>query len=150
MDPSLVDDAQALDQQRPTLARDVGPDVAVRELQGAGVGLGGPHPRARAPAGDGELALTIIQDVKPDILITDIKMPFMDGLTLARHAEVAALWYDGSLVPAKALEAASAGNLKYMWNYGAVADWTALSGAEAREAIQQSVQVKNIWIPYGE
>ncbi len=38
-------------------------------------------------AGDGELALTIIQDVKPDILITDIKMPFMDGLTLARHAK---------------------------------------------------------------
>ena len=72
------------------------------------------------------------------------------ALTLARHAEVAALWYDGSLFPAKALEAASAGNLKYMWNYGTIADWTALSGAEAREAIQQSVQVKNIWIPYGE
>jgi two-component system response regulator YesN len=30
-------------------------------------------------AGDGELALSIIQDLKPDILITDIKMPFMTG-----------------------------------------------------------------------
>lgn len=35
-------------------------------------------------AGDGELALAIIRDLKPDILITDIKMPFMDGLTLAQ------------------------------------------------------------------
>ena len=43
-------------------------------------------------AGDGELALSIIQDLKPDILITDIKMPFMDGLTLARHAKAITPW----------------------------------------------------------
>ncbi len=43
-------------------------------------------------AGDGELALSIIQDLKPDILITDIKMPFMDGLTLARHARAIVPW----------------------------------------------------------
>lgn len=43
-------------------------------------------------AGDGELALSIIQDLKPDILITDIKMPFMDGLTLARHARTIIPW----------------------------------------------------------
>jgi two-component system, response regulator YesN len=43
-------------------------------------------------AGDGELALSIIQDLKPDILITDIKMPFMDGLTLARHAKTIIPW----------------------------------------------------------
>jgi two-component system response regulator YesN len=43
-------------------------------------------------AGDGELALTIIQDLKPDILVTDIKMPFMDGLTLARHAKAIIPW----------------------------------------------------------
>ena len=35
-------------------------------------------------AGDGEIALSMIQDIKPDILITDIKMPFMDGLELAQ------------------------------------------------------------------
>ena len=34
-------------------------------------------------AGDGEIALSMIHEIKPDILITDIKMPFMDGLTLA-------------------------------------------------------------------
>jgi two-component system response regulator YesN len=35
-------------------------------------------------AGDGELAYSMIQNLKPDIVITDIKMPFMDGLTLSR------------------------------------------------------------------
>ena len=33
-------------------------------------------------ASDGELAYPQIQKLKPDILITDIKMPFMDGLEL--------------------------------------------------------------------
>lgn len=35
-------------------------------------------------ASDGELALPLIKKLKPDVLITDIKMPFMDGLTLSR------------------------------------------------------------------
>ena len=35
-------------------------------------------------ASDGELAYPLIQSAKPDILITDIKMPFMDGLALSR------------------------------------------------------------------
>ncbi len=33
-------------------------------------------------APDGELALPLIRQIKPDLLITDIKMPFMDGLAL--------------------------------------------------------------------
>lgn len=35
-------------------------------------------------AADGEMALPLILKSKPDLLITDIKMPFMDGLTLCR------------------------------------------------------------------
>ena len=35
-------------------------------------------------AGDGELAWPQILEKKPDIVITDIKMPFMDGLELSR------------------------------------------------------------------
>ena len=35
-------------------------------------------------AGDGEVALPLIREAKPDVLITDIRMPFMDGLTLSR------------------------------------------------------------------
>lgn len=34
-------------------------------------------------ATDGEIALSMICELKPDILVTDIKMPFMDGLQLA-------------------------------------------------------------------
>jgi len=33
-------------------------------------------------AQDGELALPLIRQIQPDLLITDIKMPFMDGLAL--------------------------------------------------------------------
>ena len=35
-------------------------------------------------ASDGEMALPLILKSKPDLLITDIKMPFMDGLELAK------------------------------------------------------------------
>ena len=35
-------------------------------------------------AADGEMALPLIRKTKPDVLITDIKMPFMDGLSLSR------------------------------------------------------------------
>ncbi|QGH34018.1 response regulator [Gracilibacillus salitolerans] len=35
-------------------------------------------------ASDGEVALPLIEKHQPDIVITDIKMPFMDGLTLSR------------------------------------------------------------------
>lgn len=34
-------------------------------------------------AGDGEQALPMIRELQPDVLITDIKMPFMDGLALS-------------------------------------------------------------------
>ncbi|MCR2803757.1 response regulator [Paenibacillus soyae] len=34
-------------------------------------------------APDGEIALQLIEQLQPDILITDIKMPFMDGLELS-------------------------------------------------------------------
>lgn len=35
-------------------------------------------------AADGEVALPLIRKTRPDVLITDIKMPFMDGLSLSR------------------------------------------------------------------
>lgn len=35
-------------------------------------------------ASDGELAFPMIQKAKPDIVITDIRMPFMDGLELSK------------------------------------------------------------------
>ena len=35
-------------------------------------------------APDGEMALPMIRDTNPDIVITDIRMPFMDGIELCR------------------------------------------------------------------
>ena len=43
-------------------------------------------------APDGELALSMIQETKPDILITDIRMPFMDGLDLSRIVKKTLPW----------------------------------------------------------
>lgn len=36
-------------------------------------------------ASDGEMALPLIRQSRPDVLITDIRMPFMDGLELSRQ-----------------------------------------------------------------
>ncbi|HPX13529.1 MAG TPA: response regulator [Treponemataceae bacterium] len=43
-------------------------------------------------APDGEMALAILKDIKPDILITDIRMPFLDGLALARIVKKTQPW----------------------------------------------------------
>ncbi|WP_292214820.1 response regulator transcription factor [Butyrivibrio sp.] len=45
-------------------------------------------------ASDGEVAYSMIQKVQPDILITDIKMPFMDGLTLSRMVKAEFPWIE--------------------------------------------------------
>ena len=43
-------------------------------------------------APDGEMALSLMRDIMPDILITDVKMPFMDGLTLAKQTRKTMPW----------------------------------------------------------
>lgn len=43
-------------------------------------------------ASDGEMALSIMQDLMPDILITDIRMPFLDGFELIRHLKALIPW----------------------------------------------------------
>lgn len=43
---------------------------------------------------DGELAYSMIQQLKPDIVITDIKMPFMDGLTLSKLLKKEMPWIE--------------------------------------------------------
>ena len=50
------------------------------------------HYTLAGEAPDGELALSMIQETKPDILITDIRMPFMDGLALSRIVKKTLPW----------------------------------------------------------
>lgn len=45
-------------------------------------------------ADDGELAFPMIQKLKPDIVITDIRMPFMDGLVLSRLIKKELPWVE--------------------------------------------------------
>ncbi|MGB3418063.1 MAG: aldehyde dehydrogenase family protein [Mesorhizobium sp.] len=71
--------------------------------------------------------------------------------TLAEHDEVAALWYAGSKEGSAMVEKASVGNLKATWvNYGRQRDWSDIRQGQGRDYLRRAVQVKNIWVPYGE
>ena len=43
-------------------------------------------------APDGEMALPVLLELKPDILVTDVRMPFMDGLELAALVRKSMPW----------------------------------------------------------
>ena len=76
-----------------------------------------------------------------------------DGLSkvLAEHDEVDGIWYVGPMAGSAMVEQASVGNLKQVWaNHGRRRDWHDPVQAEGREFLRHAVQVKNIWVPYGE
>jgi aldehyde dehydrogenase (NAD+) len=68
--------------------------------------------------------------------------------TLAEHDDVEAIWYWGSKDGKKAVELASAGNMKRTWCHSGARDWSV--ELPAREYLREATQVKNIWVPYGE
>ncbi|HEX7979638.1 MAG TPA: aldehyde dehydrogenase family protein [Gemmatimonadaceae bacterium] len=70
--------------------------------------------------------------------------------TLADHDDVDAMWYFGSREGVKAVELASAGNMKRTWCEFAPRVWTDAREGEGRAFLREATQVKNIWIPYGE
>ena len=69
---------------------------------------------------------------------------------LARHDDVDALWCFGDAADSTLVERESVGNLKRTFvDYGRQIDWfDAMS--EGLPFLRQAVQVKNIWIPYGD
>jgi len=75
-----------------------------------------------------------------------------DALTkvLAEHLDVDAVWYFGPASGVKAVEEASAGNMKRTWATDHARDWLDPSWGEGEEFLRHATQVKNIWIPYGE
>jgi len=70
--------------------------------------------------------------------------------TLAEHDDVDAVWYFGTRDGVKAVELASAGNMKRTWADFDSRVWTDVAEGEGRDFLREATQVKNIWIPYGE
>jgi aldehyde dehydrogenase (NAD+) len=71
--------------------------------------------------------------------------------TLAEHMDVDAMWHFGDAAGAVSMEKASAGNLKRTFtDRGRAIDWFDRVAGEGPLLLRHAVQVKNIWIPYGE
>lgn len=72
--------------------------------------------------------------------------------TLAEHNEVDTLWYFGSDHDgSKLVEKSSIDNIKRTWvNNGKQRDWFNRDQSEGEEFLRHAVEIKNVWIPYGE
>jgi aldehyde dehydrogenase (NAD+) len=81
-------------------------------------------------------------------IVTGERGPLLDAL--AKHDDVDALWCFGDARDSALAERASVGNLKRTFvDYGRRFDWFDRS-TEGPALLRQAVQVKNIWIPYGD
>jgi aldehyde dehydrogenase (NAD+) len=70
---------------------------------------------------------------------------------LAEHDDVDAIWTFTDDSTASSAKAMSVGNLKQVFtNEGRAINWFDPKLAEGRWFLQHAVQVKNIWVPYGE
>jgi len=69
---------------------------------------------------------------------------------LAEHDDVDAVWYFGTRDGVRAVELASASNMKRTWATWHERDWLSTEDAEGREFLRAATQVKNVWVPYGE
>ena len=72
------------------------------------------------------------------------------GKILAEHDDVDALWIFHSQKLCSMAEDLSTGNMKRVWaDYGLETNWFH-NASEGRAWLRHAVQVKNVWIPYGE
>ncbi|MHB1223122.1 MAG: aldehyde dehydrogenase family protein [Gemmatimonadaceae bacterium] len=70
---------------------------------------------------------------------------------LAEHDDVDGVWYVGSADGVRAVEYASAGNMKRTWcERDDARDWRDPRAGEGRAFLRHATQVKNVWVPYGE
>ena len=71
--------------------------------------------------------------------------------TLAEHDDVDAIWSFTDEASAAAAKTLSIGNLKQVFtNEGRAIDWFDAKQGEGRWFLDHAVQIKNIWVPYGE
>jgi aldehyde dehydrogenase (NAD+) len=94
----------------------------------------------------------ILQQAELPDGVVNIVTGAKDGLSkvLAEHDDVEGLWYFGSPEGMKAVEFASASNMKRTWANWRTRDWLVAREGEGREFLRAASQVKNVWVPYGE
>ncbi|HVE11592.1 MAG TPA: aldehyde dehydrogenase family protein [Paraburkholderia sp.] len=81
-------------------------------------------------------------------IVTGERGPLLDALV--KHDDVDALWCFGAAQESTLVERLSTGNLKRTFvDYGRQFDWFD-AASEGPALLRQAVQVKNIWIPYGD
>ena len=106
-------------------------------------------PAASRPFSATDLSQVLDCSDVPDGVVNIVTGPKDElAAVLAKHDEVAALWYVGGAEGRAAAEAESTGNLKPVWAL-ANRDWTGAEG-QGRAFLQRATQVKTIWVPYGE
>ncbi|TCD16091.1 aldehyde dehydrogenase family protein [Oricola cellulosilytica] len=70
--------------------------------------------------------------------------------TMAKHDDIAALWYFGDSEGTELVERESAGNLKAVWaNDGKERDWSDPAQGQGEEFLFRAVRIKTIWTPFG-
>ena len=81
-------------------------------------------------------------------IVTGDKDPL--AKVLAEHDDLEAIWYFGARDGVKAVELASASNMKRTWATWHDRSWLDLGDGEGREFLRAATHVKNVWVPYGE
>ena len=105
-------------------------------------------------ASDGEMALSMMQDLMPDIVLTDIRMPFLDGFELIRHAKAMMPWLKVIIISGygdfeSAQKAISLGVDQYLLKPIRPQELTRVIEAVARQ-IEESKQKSTLPIGYDE
>ncbi len=70
---------------------------------------------------------------------------------MSKHYDLEGFWYWGSAEGSKLVEESAAATMKRTWvNYGKFHDWDDAQQGEGEAFLRRAVEIKNIWIPYGE
>lgn len=70
--------------------------------------------------------------------------------TMAKHDDIAALWYFGGQAGTALVERESAGNLKPVWaSNGKARNWSDPVQGQGEEFLFRAVRIKTIWTPFG-
>ncbi len=70
---------------------------------------------------------------------------------ISKHYDLEGFWYWGSAEGSKLVEESGAATMKRTWvNYGKFHDWDDSKQGEGETFLRKAIEIKNIWIPYGE